>query len=117
MQRGQQLQHRSALELPAGFDPSGIPCADAGPGRSASARRRRRPHGLAGLQPMARTATVMEVIPREFGDWFAWGCVDGRPVMFAVTAGTGAEMAHAVALGEYPTAIVEPGQVVLEPLD
>ena len=66
---------------------------------------------------MARAATVMEVIPREIGEWLAWGCVDGRPVMFAVEAGAGAEMAHAVALGDFPTAIVEPGQVVLEPLD
>ena len=117
MQRGQRLQDRAALELPAGFDPSGIPCVGEVLGRTGSTHRRRQPHGIAGLQPMARTATVMEVVPREIGDWLAWGCVDGRPVMFAVEPGAGAEMAHAVTLGELPTAIVEPYQVVLEQLD
>ena len=117
MQRTQRLPHRTALELPDGFDPSGIPCVDAGTGRSGPAARRRRPHGLAGLPAMARSAMVVEVHPPEVGDWLAWGCVDGRPVLFAIEAGAAAEMAHAITMGELPTAIVEPGQIVLEPLD
>jgi hypothetical protein len=59
----------------------------------------------------------MEVIARETGDWVVWGCVDGRPMLFTVEPASAAEMAHALAAGDHPTAIVEPGQVLLEPLD
>lgn len=51
------------------------------------------------------------------GDWLVWGCVGGRPVMFAVEAGAAAEMMHAVTAGEMATAIIEPWQVLLERLD
>ncbi len=117
MQRGHQVANRPALEMPPGFDPSGIPCVGAVAGRSASAARRRRSHPLPGLPPTIHVASVMEVIPREAGDWLVWGCVDARPMLFAVEPASAAEMAHAVAAGEHPTAIVEPAQVLLEPLD
>ncbi len=117
MRHGHRALDRPALELPGGFDPSGVPCVDVDAGRRSTARHRRPAHGLPGLPPTSRIATVMEVVPQEVGDWLVWGCVEGRPLMFTVEAVAAAEMAHALAAGEAPTAIVEPGQVVLEPLD
>jgi len=50
-------------------------------------------------------------------DWYIWGAVSDRPVLFAVEAGAAAEMMGSVAKGEMATAIIEPWQLVLERLD
>jgi hypothetical protein len=49
--------------------------------------------------------------------WLVWGCAGDRPVLFAVEAGAAAEMLNALRSGEVATAIVEPGQLLLERLD
>jgi hypothetical protein len=46
-----------------------------------------------------------------------WGCTGDRPVLFAVDAEAAAEMMNALTAGEVATAIVEPGQLLLERLD
>ena len=120
MQRGHRLTHPSTLEMPDGFDPCGIPCVDSGNthARAAAAQsHRRHPRRLPGLSPTSLVASVVEVAAKGDDDWLVWGCVGGRPAMFAVEAGPAAEMMAAVAGGEMATAIIEPWQVVLEPLD
>ena len=118
MRRGHELTHPSALDLPEGFDPSGVPCDD--PGRAhtrATSPHRRRPRKLPGLSATSLIASVEEVAAEGDGDWLVWGCVCRRPVLFAVGAGVGAEMMDSVTRGEATTAIVEPWQLMLERLD
>ncbi len=119
MQRGHRLIHPSALEMPDGFDPSGIPCADAGTTRTprAASHHRRHARRLAGLSPTSLIASVEEVAVRDDGDWLVWGSVGCRPVMFAAEPRAAAEMRASVAAGEMATAIVEPWQLLLERLD
>ena len=120
MQRVHRLTEPTALEMPNGFDGSGVPCADAaGPARK-SARRRHR-HALPGLAPTSLIVSVEAVAAQGdeegIGDWLVWGTAGNRLIMFTVEPGAGAEMMHAVAVGETATAIVEPWQLVLERLD
>lgn len=120
MQRGHRLTHPSALEMPDGFDPCGIPCADAHPARTrtpAGPSHRRQPRPLPGLSPTSIVASVEAVAVRGDRDWLVWGCVGNRPAMFAVEAGAAAEMLGSVTRGETATAIIEPWQVMLERLD
>jgi hypothetical protein len=118
MHRGHKLTDRTAFELPDGFDPCGIPCVE--PGRShrrpASAHRRH-PRPLPGLAPTSAIASVEGVAAEGYREWMIWGCLDNRPILFAVEAGAAAEMMAAVAAGETATAIIEPWQVLLERLD
>jgi hypothetical protein len=117
MQRGQTLTHPSALEMPEGFDPSGIPCIDSASTRRRAASHRRHARLLPGLHPTSFIASV-EALASEAGDqWLLWGSVGDRPVMFAVDAGAAAEMMRSLAAGELATAIIEPWQMVLERLD
>ncbi len=118
MQRGHKLAHPSAVGMPDGFDPSGIPCLDAGYTETPLfSSHRARAASLPGLAPAARLASVVEVESEGDPDWLIWGCIEGQPVLFTVEAGAAAEMMRAIARGELATAIVEPGQVVLERLD
>ncbi len=118
MQRGHKLSHPSALEMPGGFDPSGIPCVDSGPTEArAASSHRRHPRALPGLSPTSVIASVEDVAAKGEGDWLIWGSVDNRPVLFAVEAGAAAEMMDSVTTGEKATAIIEPWQLVLERLD
>ena len=117
MQRGHTLTHPSALEMPEGFDPSGIPCIDSGGTRRRAASHRRHPRQLPGLHPTSFIASVEDVAAQAGDQWLVWGSVGDRPVLFAVEAGAAAEMMDSVAAGETATAIVEPCQLVLERLD
>lgn len=121
MQRGHHkgtVPHSSVLELPEGFDPSGIPSLDAGYAESPLLRSHRAGQGsLPGLAPAARIATVHDVASEGTPDWLLWGCVEGRPMLFSVEAAAAAEMIRTVRRGEEATAIVEPGQVLVERLD
>jgi hypothetical protein len=118
MQRGHKLTHPSALDMPERFDPCGIPCADSGHAHTrATSSRRRHPRSLPGLSPTALIASVEEVAAKGSGDWFIWGSVGDRPVLFAVEAGAAAEMMDSVTTGGIATAIIEPWQLVLERLD
>jgi hypothetical protein len=78
---------------------------------------RRSHRHLPGLAATSRIASVEEIVPQETGDWLAWGCVEGRPVLFSLQWGVAAEMMEALAAGESATAIVEPWQLVVERLD
>ena len=115
MQRGHKTTHLPSLEMPARFDPSGIPCVDSGLAHARTHRRHPRP--LAGLAPKSVIATVEEVAERGEANWLIWGSVGNRPVLFCVAAAGAAEMMHSVAAGEIATAIIEPWQLVLERLD
>jgi hypothetical protein len=118
MQRGHKITHLPSLEMPARFDPSGIPCVDSGPAHTrATSRHRRHPHPLPGLAPTSVIATVEEVAERGEASWLIWGSVDNRPVLFSVAVPAAAEMIASVAAGEMATAIIEPGQLLLERLD
>jgi hypothetical protein len=118
MQRGHKLTHLPSLEMPARFDPSGIPCVDHGHGhRRTTSSHRRHPRPIPGLAPTSVIATVEAVAEQGEGGWLIWGSVDRRPVLFSVAAAAGAEMRDSLAAGELATAIVEPWQVMLEPLD
>ena len=118
MQRGHKLMHPSALEMPEGFDPSGIPCVDT---RGADARppapRRRHARVLPGLPPTSFIASVEAVAETADERWLMWGSVGDRPVLFAVEAAAAGEMLHSVTAGDAATAIIEPWQLVLERLD
>ena len=115
MQRGHKTTHPTSLEMPARFDPSGIPCVDSGHPHTRTHRRLARP--LPGLAPTSVIATVEDVAERGEANWLIWGCVGNRPVLFCVAAAGAAEMMHSVAAGEAATAIIEPWQLVLERLD
>jgi hypothetical protein len=118
MARGHRLTQPAALELPDGFDPCGVPCVDGGRHpRRGSAVHRRHHRSLPGLAPTSIIASVEAVAAEGEREWLVWGCVAGRPVLVAIEPGAAAEMAHAVAVGETATAIVEPWQVMLERLD
>lgn len=118
MQRGHKLTHLPSLEMPARFDASGIPCADAGRAHArATASHGRHSHPIPGLPPTSVFATVEEVAERGETEWLIWGSVDNRPVLFTVAAAAAAEMMHSVAAGEMATAIIEPRQLLLERLD
>ncbi len=118
MQRGHKPARASALDMPEGFDPSGVPCVDPGHARTRAAPvHRRHPQPLPGLAATSTLASVEEVAERGEGEWLIWGTVGACPVLFAVEAGSAAEMMHAVAAGETATAIIEPRQLLLERLD
>ena len=119
MQRGHKTTHHlQSLEMPARFDPSGIPCVDAGQAHTrATSSHRRRARPLAGLAPTAVIATVEEVAEQGEADWLIWGDVGNRPVLFTVAVAAAGEMMDSVAAGEMATAIIEPWQLVLERLD
>ena len=118
MQRGHKITHLPSLEMPARFDPSGIPCVDAGHGHTrATSSRRRHPRSLPGLAPTSVIATVEQVAEQGEANWLIWGSVGNRPVLFAVAAAAAAEMMDSVAAGEMTTAIIEPWQLLLERLD
>lgn len=116
MQRGHKLSHPSALEMPEGFDASGIPCVDSGRGRVASSRRRAA-RLIPGLHPTSMIASVEEVATDGCDHWLVWGSVGRCPVLFSVEATAGAEMRASLAAGETATAIIEPWQLVVERLD
>jgi hypothetical protein len=117
MQRGHKLTHPSALEMPEGFDASGIPCIDSASTHRRAASHRRHPRMLPGLPHTSFIASVEEVAAQAGDHWLVWGSVSDRPVLFAVEAGAAAEMMESVGAGEMATAIVEPWQLVLERLD
>ncbi|HEY6058502.1 MAG TPA: hypothetical protein VIV06_10745 [Candidatus Limnocylindrales bacterium] len=118
MKHGHKLSHPAALEMPAGFDPSGIPCADTeyveSPVEPISSSTR---PALPGISETSYIASVEEVVPQECGDWLVWGSVGSRPVLFSLDASSATEMMSSVHAGEAPTAIIEPWQLVLERLD
>ena len=118
MQRGETLIDQSALELPEGYDPSGIPLGDPGTPltrHASSHRRHRRP--LPGLSPTTRIASIEQLAAQGPGDWLIWASIDDRPALIAVEPRAAAEMVASVTSGHCATAIIEPWQVVLEPLD
>ncbi len=118
MQRGHKITHLPSLEMPARFDPSGIPCVDSGRSHTrTTSSHRRHPRPLPGLAPKSIIATVEEVAEHGEANWLIWGCVGDRPVLFTVAAAAAAEMLESVAAGEMTTAIVEPWQLMLERLD
>jgi hypothetical protein len=118
MQRGHKLTDPSALEMPERLDPAGLPCVESAPtAAQAGSSQRRHPRSLPGLAPTSLIASVEAVAADEVGDWFAWGCVDDRPVLFAVDAAAAAEMLASVTAGHMATAIIEPWQMLLERLD
>lgn len=115
MQRAHKTTEPPSLEMPARFDPSGIPCVDSV--RAHQRTHRRHARSLPGLAPTSLIATVEEVVERGEANWLIWGCVGNRPILFCVAAAGAAEMMHSVAAGETATAIIEPWQLVLERLD
>ncbi|HEY6015112.1 MAG TPA: hypothetical protein VIU37_13945 [Candidatus Limnocylindrales bacterium] len=115
MQRGHKITQLPSLEMPARFDPSGIPCVDSS--RAHPRPHRRHARSLPGLAPTSLIATVEEVVERGETNWLIWGCVGDRPILFCVAAAGAAEMMKSVAAGEMATAIIEPWQLVLERLD
>jgi hypothetical protein len=119
MQRGHKTTHHlQSLELPARFDPSGIPCVDSGRAHTrATSSHRRHPRPLPGLAPTSILATVEAVAEQGEANWLIWGSAGERPVMFTVAASAATEMMDSVASGEIATAIIEPWQLVLERLD
>ena len=117
MQRGHKLAQLASFEIPERLAPEG-PCVD--PGRAAvpAATSHRRPaRSLPGLSPTSLIASVEEVADDDGADWLIWGAVGDRPVLFALQAGAAAEMMSSMAAPGTATAIVEPWQVMLEPLD
>jgi hypothetical protein len=118
MQRGHKITHLPSLEMPARFDPCGIPCVDSGQAHTrAASSHRRHPRPLPGLAPKSVIATVEEVAGQGEANWLVWGSVGNRPVLFTVAAAAAAEMMDSVAAGEMTTAIIEPWQLMLERLD
>ena len=118
MQRGHKITHLPSLEMPARFDPSGIPCIDSGHAHSrATLSHRRQPRPLPGLAATSVIATVEEVAEQGGATWLIWGSDGDRPVLFSVAAAAAAEMMASVAAGEMATAIIEPSQLMLERLD
>ena len=117
MQR-HKLTSPTVLDLPRGFDPSGIPSLGAGYTETPLfSSHRSGTSSLPGLPPAARIASVIGVETEGEDAWQVWGCIDDHPVLFEVEAGAAAEMIRAVGRGEAATAIVEPGQVLVERLD
>jgi hypothetical protein len=118
MQRGHKITNLPSLEMPARFDPSGIPCVDSGHAHTrATSSHRRHSRPLPGLAPKSVIATVELVAEQGEANWLIWGSVGDRPVLFAVAEAGAAEMMASVAAGEMATAIIEPWQMVLERLD
>ncbi len=118
MQRGHKIVHLPSLEMPARFDPSGIPCVDSGHAHTrATSSHRRRHRPLPGLAPTSVIAIVEEVAERGEANWLIWGSVGDRPLLFTVAAPAATEMMASVAAGEMATAIIEPWQLLLERLD
>jgi hypothetical protein len=117
MQRGHKTLQQPSLELPPRFDPSGIPCVDAARAHTRTTSHRRHHRTLPGLSPTSVIATVEAVAERGEANWLIWGCAGDRPVLFSVAATAAAEMMEAVAAGEMAAAIIEPWQLVLQPLD
>lgn len=118
MHRSHKITHLPSLEMPARFDPSGIPCIDSGHAHSrATSSHRRHPRALPGLAPKSVIATVEAVAEQGEANWLIWGSVDDRPVLFSVASTAAAEMMASVAAGEMATAIIEPSQLMLERLD
>jgi hypothetical protein len=118
MRQGHSLTEPAGLQMPEGFDPSGIPCAERHQTRPRASTPRRRPdRAIPGLAPSSVIASVEEVASKGDAAWLIWGCAGDRPVLFGVEAGAAAEMMDARARGETPTAIVEPYQLMLERLD
>lgn len=117
MQRGHKITHLPSLEMPARFDPSGIPFDSGHAHPRATSSQRRQPRPLPGLAPTSIIATVEEVAQRGEASWLIWGSVGNRPVLFTVAAAAAAEMVASVAAGEMATAIIEPSQLMLERLD
>ena len=118
MQHGHKITHLPSLEMPARFDPCGIPCVDAGQAHTrATSSHRRHPRPLPGLAPKSVIATVEAMAEQGEADWLIWGSVGDRPVLFTAAAAAAAEMLDSVAAGELTTAIIEPWQLMLERLD
>ena len=70
---------------------------------------------LAGL-PGASLALV-EGLAADLGPRMQlWGTSRGRLILFEVDAGSALEMLDDLDAGDHPTAIIEPGQVLLEAL-
>ncbi len=116
MPRGQHLTHPDALDMPEGFDPSGIPQYVFGR-TEAPLCASHRPGTLPGLAPASAIATVETLEAQADGRWLAWGSLGDRPVLFSVEESAAAEMADSLARGELTTAIVEPAQILVERLD
>jgi hypothetical protein len=116
MHQAHKLSQPPALEMPEGFDASGVPCGDRAARRRASHARRAH-RSLPGLAATSMIATVEAVAEKRDTDWLIWGSVDDRPVLFDVEAGAAEEMVGAVSRGETATAIIEPWQLVLERID
>jgi hypothetical protein len=117
MQRGHKLAQPASFDIPERLAPEG-PCVD--PGRAAvpAVPSHRRPaRSLPGLSPTSLIALVEEVAASDGADWLIWGAVGDRPVLFALEASAAAEMTGSMAAHGTATAIVEPWQVILEPLD
>ena len=118
MQRGHKIAHLPSLEMPARFDPCGIPCLDSGHAHTrATSSHRRHARPLPGLAPTSVIATVEEVAEQGEVNWLIWGSAGNRPVLFSVAAAAATEMMDSVAAGEMTTAIIEPWQLMLERLD
>ena len=118
MQRSHKVTHLPSLEMPASFDPSGIPCLDSGHAHPrATSSQRRHPRSLPGLAATSVIAIVEEVAEQGEANWLIWGSAGNRPVLFTVAVPAAAEMMDSVAAGEMATAIIEPWQLVLERLD
>ena len=97
------------------LDSSGVPCETEGEALSLEQvpRTASRPAGLEKLVP-TRVEALQTDPP---ADWFAWGCIDGRPVLFTVDAETVAELREALESGDRPTALVDPTRIVARRLD
>jgi hypothetical protein len=116
MHQAHKVTQPAALEMPDGFDESGVPCGDR-VGKRRAAHHRRPHRTLPGLAATSMIATVEAIAEKREADWLIWGCVDERPVLFDVEASAAEEMVDAVSRGETATAIIEPWQLVLERID
>ena len=117
MRHSHKLVRSTGLEMPAGLDPSGVPCEGfgrSGVGLETVANVSRPPSGIA---PSALIALVEELALEGESEWLLWGSVADRPILFRIGAGAAAEMVSALRSGGHATAIVEPHQLLLERLD
>jgi hypothetical protein len=103
--------------MPVGLDASGVPCEGFGCPEVGVESVANVPHPPSGIAPTALIASVEDVALDGESEWFLWGSIADRPVLFRVGAGAAAEMVSALRSGEHATAIVEPHQVLLERLD
>ena len=75
-----------------------------------------RPVHVPGLD--AAVPAIVEAVEAELGPSVElWGTSYGRPVLFEVDAGTAREMMADLDIGDHPTAILHPDQILLEALD